>query len=259
MPAIPVYTASPINASEASGVTPQTQDKQQAQGNAEKQADVASTTTSAPGAPQSAWTAQPGAGISLPVQTSMPQPGLNFPSQPNPAPSRVESLTPPAPQPGAVPMPPGKGASLPPPPKAGETPAAGQSQPPPMTMTAPPSMPPQLSYQAPTPTQPIQGRSSTTTSLPPPPGGQYPAPLPGNNPNAGYAAPAGYQQDAGASGYGQYPTPSHNLSGSQDPNNWSSSGEEQGGVWDTARKWAQAAGESLAAAEGEVWKRINKN
>jgi len=35
------------------------------------------------------------------------------------------------------------------------------------------------------------------------------------------------------------------------------SGEDES-VWDTAKKWASAAGNSLAAAEGEVWKRINK-
>jgi hypothetical protein len=36
-------------------------------------------------------------------------------------------------------------------------------------------------------------------------------------------------------------------------------GDDEGeGVWSAAKKWASAAGESLAAAEHEVWKRINK-
>jgi hypothetical protein len=36
-------------------------------------------------------------------------------------------------------------------------------------------------------------------------------------------------------------------------------GDEDGdGVWQAAKKWASAAGDSLAAAEHEVWKRINK-
>jgi hypothetical protein len=33
---------------------------------------------------------------------------------------------------------------------------------------------------------------------------------------------------------------------------------DEEGVWSAAKKWASAAGESLAAAEHEVWKRINK-
>jgi hypothetical protein len=34
--------------------------------------------------------------------------------------------------------------------------------------------------------------------------------------------------------------------------------DDEEGVWSAAKKWASAAGESLAAAEHEVWKRINK-
>ena len=54
-------------------------------------------------------------------------------------------------------------------------------------------------------------------------------------------------------------------SGSFQPS--SSTGQAQGfspqaewddGVWGAAKKWAQAAGGSIAAAEDEVWRRINK-
>ena len=41
--------------------------------------------------------------------------------------------------------------------------------------------------------------------------------------------------------------------------NESTAGDEDDGVWDTAKKWAVAAGEGLAAAENEVWRRINKD
>jgi hypothetical protein len=36
------------------------------------------------------------------------------------------------------------------------------------------------------------------------------------------------------------------------------SGAQGQNVWDSAKKWASATGEKLAAAENEVWKRINK-
>ncbi len=34
--------------------------------------------------------------------------------------------------------------------------------------------------------------------------------------------------------------------------------EGEGGIWDTAKKWAVMAGEKASEVEGEVWKRINK-
>lgn len=72
-------------------------------------------------------------------------------------------------------------------------------------MTPLPRMPPQMAQQAPAATQPIQGRSSTTTAMPASQtGGPYTSPLPGTNPSAGYLNPLGYQQGAGASGFGSY-------------------------------------------------------
>jgi hypothetical protein len=35
--------------------------------------------------------------------------------------------------------------------------------------------------------------------------------------------------------------------------------QSEASVWDTAKKWAASAGDSIAAAENEVWKRINKD
>jgi hypothetical protein len=34
--------------------------------------------------------------------------------------------------------------------------------------------------------------------------------------------------------------------------------EDDEGIWSSAKKLAQAAGEKLSAAENEVWRRINK-
>ncbi|RCI15081.1 hypothetical protein L249_6654 [Ophiocordyceps polyrhachis-furcata BCC 54312] len=240
MAPIPVYSASPINtATETPTPTDKNQDK------------TKTTATAGPGL-EGRQHAQPGAAPTLPTATGVPQPA--------PAaaiPSRVLPASPPAPQPGAAPPPPG----LPPPPKAGEAAAAAavavaakqNSQAPAQTST-PPQMPPQLSYQAPTVAQPFQGRSSTTAD---PHGymggrGPYPAPVHGTGVNS---SSAGYINQA--SGYPHQ----QSLSGPQNSITTSSAelDDQSPGMWDTARKWASAAGESLAAAESEVWKRINKN
>ena len=60
-----------------------------------------------------------------------------------------------------------------------------------------------------------------------------------------YAHPPGYQQNAG--GYQHY---QGGVDREQD--------SEQEGVWNSAMKWAQAAGKKLSDAESEVWRRINK-
>lgn len=268
MPPIQVYSASPINASKASGVTPQTQ---VSEGSNERQetSEAASTaagplTSSISGGQQAAGlAARPGAGPSLPLQTGMPQSNNYLPAYPTPTvdegSSRFENPNPPAPQPGAVPVPPSRERQIPPPPKAGESAAAELQRRAQAATTAPPHLPPQMAYQPPTATQPIQGRSSTTTTPATHAGGPYPTSLQDTNPNAGYANPPGYQQGAGTSGFNHYQGQGNDYGGSQNSSHWSSAGgDEQPGVWDTARKWASAAGESLAAAESEVWKKINK-
>lgn len=66
--------------------------------------------------------------------------------------------------------------------------------------------------------------------------------------------PPGYRQDTNASELDRY------QNAAIQRNNHAGEGGQQpeGGVWDSAKKWAQATGEKLAAAENEVWKRINK-
>ncbi|KND88003.1 hypothetical protein TOPH_07382, partial [Tolypocladium ophioglossoides CBS 100239] len=246
-PTIPVYSSSPINASKASGVTPHTKPPEGSRPNQETP-----ETRTAPSGQQTYPPAKPGAVPSLPVQTAAPQPFASI--QPTPT-SSTQTGSPPAPQPGAVPVPPRGVKYMPPPPKAGES---GQHAQPPQTTTMP--MPPQMSYKQPIASQPIQGRSSTTTAVPATQiGGPYPTSLQEQNP-ASYSHPPGYQQNVLASEFNSYQRAAHHASVDRDSRMMPSFGQDgEPGVWDSAKKWAAAAGESLAAAENEVWKRINKD
>ncbi|KAG6007557.1 hypothetical protein E4U54_008818 [Claviceps lovelessii] len=252
MAPIPVYSSSPINAAKPSGVTPKTApladaDKGrqgQGQGRYQPETSTAARLEAYPPA------AQPGALPSLPKQTGTP-----FADNVSPTPTQTSSVlseNPPLPQPGAIPVPPGHSASnpnaLPPPPKAGES-VKGQQHVAPVT-----TMPPQMGYQPPQPSLSIQGRSSTSTMAPSMVAdttGPTPTSLWGQHPSASHSPPAGgggYQQDVNAAGYNQY---QRSTAAYED--------RSEAGVWDTAKKWAASAGESLVAAENEVWKRINKD
>lgn len=128
--------------------------------------------------------------------------------------------------------------------------------------------PPQMAIPAPTAAYPAQQHGTITAA-----GSSLVTTLPG------YAAggqslqhPQGYQQDANAaSGLDRYQASAAQRGGGgggggayYSPAATAGADSEQGrqspeeGVWDTAKKWAQATGQKLAAAEGEVWKRINK-
>ncbi|KAH6687267.1 hypothetical protein F5X68DRAFT_261480 [Plectosphaerella plurivora] len=236
MPPIPIYTSSPINATKASGITPKT---------AEPEPKSSIPTASATAAPTPTKTAayapaMPGATPSLPFQT----PTSHASSHP-PAPTgRPGDSGPPPPQPGAVPSLPG--ASLPPPPKAGETYTPPQTTPAPPTMTMPPQMampPPGNSYT------PYQGTSSTSTTFHQPAAAQ-PTFLGGGG-GSNLSHPPGYQQNANAD---QFTSQQRHQASMAEGHTYD--GEE--GVWDQAKKWATGVGGSLAAAESEVWKRINK-
>lgn len=61
-----------------------------------------------------------------------------------------------------------------------------------------------------------------------------------------YSHPPGYQQNVGQQQQRSY---------RDDEGAYDSQDES---VWGTAKKWAYAAGDSLAKAENEVWKKINK-
>ncbi|KAI9902500.1 hypothetical protein N3K66_001852 [Trichothecium roseum] len=224
MPAIPVYSKSPINAAKPSGVTPQTASSDQNDATAPP---ATATSMARPTTTQSYPEAQPGATPMMP--------------EPTPVQSSQQS-GPPPPQPGAVPVAPGTKSPLPPPPKTGE-----KLQPTQTSATMP--MPPQMSY--PPPSSTYTGSTSSTAIA----SGPQPTFLQGS---ADYSHPPGYQQDTHASEFSSHQRAAHNASLSQDSGNVFSDGDGEG-VWDTAKKWASAAGGRLAAAENEVWKKINKD
>ncbi|KAJ5038282.1 uncharacterized protein L3040_007149 [Drepanopeziza brunnea f. sp. 'multigermtubi'] len=255
MSGIPVYTSSPITATKASGTTTQTAASPQ-------NFPLATSTTSA-STPRSTSTgasasssiypqAKPGAAaISDPTAAAQSY----APAQPTPT-TRTGDMQPPAPQPGAVPTPLNRSV-VPPPPKAGET-----YQPPP---TAAP-MPPQMGYAPPTMTygsQPLKSSTSTTNT----PSVPYPVGIPSaaDDPRRSLEHPPGYHQDVYASELTSDQRRAHeaelanssSVFGSLD--NGSAGGFEADGVWNTAKKWAQQAGEKISATEQEVWKKINKN
>ncbi|PNY20891.1 Uncharacterized protein TCAP_07312 [Tolypocladium capitatum] len=247
MPTIPVYISSPINASTASGITPHTKPPDESRPNQETP-----ETRTAPSGQQTYPPAKTGAVPLLPVQTAAPRPFASI--QPTPT-SSTQNSSPPAPQPGAVPVASGGAKHIPPPPKVGESAPHAR---PPQTTTIP--MPPQMPYQPPVASQPIRGGPSTTTAAPAPHmGGPYPTSLQEQNP-AGYSHPPGYQQNVLASEFNSYQRAAHHASVDQGSGMMPSFGQDgEAGVWDAAKKWAAAAGDSLAAAENEVWKRINKD
>ncbi|KZL71099.1 hypothetical protein CT0861_03853 [Colletotrichum tofieldiae] len=258
MPAIPIFKDTPINASKATGATPQTEEPQP-NANSNNAPDLSHSQVGAPApalAPssthqQSYPPAQPGAAPSLPVQTASAQayPAL----RPTPT-QKTDDVSPPPPQPGAAPVPVTGTSSLPPPPKAGEV-----YQPPaptPATQATPP-YPPQMGI--PPPTMPHSALRGSPTSIANGPQMTGPRPIPlGGDPASSLEHPPGYQQDVSASEFSSHQRAAHHAAvASSAERGFQTQSEE--GVWDTAKKWAQAAGGSLAAAEQEVWKRINKD
>jgi len=261
MSGIPVYTESPINraASKASGVTPQTAASQPETTyiapNAAPATTTASFTSSYP-------PARPGA-AAVPAPTAAAQ--RYAPLQPTST-TRIDPDEPPAPQPGAVPrlsnnLP----SNVPPPPRAGEVyhspqktaaaaPAPQMPQPYPPQMSIPP---PTTAFGA----QPPTSSTSTTTAA----SSSYPVPLQSAEygaPRRSLEHPPGYQQNVYASEL------TSDQRRAQEASNASALGGHDGyedvggldpeGVWSTAKKWAQTAGEKISEAETEVWRRINK-
>ncbi|KAI1777583.1 hypothetical protein F4818DRAFT_318637 [Hypoxylon cercidicola] len=229
MAPIPVYTNSPIVASKASGITPQTDQPPSAL--------KPSKTTVSPASPTSPNSAsyppaQPGAAPSLPVPTATAQ--------------AYSYNGPPAPQPGAAPVPTGAVSTIPPPPKAGEKYQPSQQTPAPQPVSMP--YPQQMSIPTPTAPYPAQQYGTSTASVPASYSSQGPTA------STGYSLqhPPGYHQNANASELDRYQRAATQQNESEEQR------EDTSGVWDAARKWAQQTGEKLAAAENEVWKKINK-
>lgn len=273
MPPIPIYSHSPINAAKAADATPQTAAEKATQ-NAPHNSSPPATTTAAAAAAQGYPPAQPGASPFLPAPT-VPNAQSQYypPIQPTPTQALPGSQGPPPPQPGAFPVPPGGGpptatakaratSTLPPSPRAGETTAAAPHVPP---MSA---YPPQMRIPPPSGTTPVQAaqRGTLTTS-------SATGPNPTNTNAATTSAfeagpsplehPPGYQQNAYAGEMDRYQRARQDA---LDAEERSRSGSLVGGgdgaagerVWDSAKKALMAAGEKLAGAENEVWKRINK-
>ncbi|KAL7626628.1 hypothetical protein AAE478_003401 [Parahypoxylon ruwenzoriense] len=239
MAPIQVYTDSPIAALKPSGSTPQT---------AQSSSTVKPPTSSAsPTSPRLASypPARPGAVPFLPGPTGTAQ------SYIPPQPTRTFNYDgPPPPQPGASPVPPGAATkTIPPPPKAGEKYQLPQQTLAPQAVSMP--YPQQMPIPAPTAPYPSQQRG-TSTALEPTTahGSQDPAAL--RRPTTySLEHPPGYHQNANASELDRYQRSAVQHSELEQT-------DDSGSVWGTAKKWAQQTGERLAAAENEVWKKINK-
>ncbi|GAP89357.1 hypothetical protein SAMD00023353_3700990 [Rosellinia necatrix] len=242
MAPVPVYTNSPITAAKPDGVAPKTASA----------ADPSCQAGKAPPLPTSGYTpvtyaaARQGATPSLPGPTgsAAAQPYSHL--QPTPTTS-MGNASPAPPQPGSVPV-----SSLPPPPKAGEKhqPSIQTHAPPTTTMP----VPHQMAIPTPVAPHPSQQRGTSTTPMASslPYGTQLPS---GPTASSGdgtqsLSHPPGYQQNVNASELGRYQRSvgmeEHQLDGSESS------------IWGAAKKLAQQTGERLAAAENEVWKKINK-
>lgn len=269
MPPIPIYSNSPINAAKADGVTPQTADKGQ-NGSSPPLPTTTTAAAAAQGGPPPAYpAAQPGASPAIPAPTGAPtlpqyQPAI----QPTPTQPLAASQGPPPPQPGAVPLAPGTaastggGAAIGPPTKATTTAT-------PSTTTAPPPYPAQMNIPPPMGTatgaipQSVQRGTSTAATTTTFSGGFIP---PGPSP---LEHPPGYHQDVNADALNRYQRAAQDALEEEERRSRRTSsvsaglaglagGDGEEGVWSGAKKMMAAAGEKLAAAEGEVWKRINK-
>lgn len=247
MSGIPVYTESPINTVKASGVTPQTASSNP-QAPSSTPNNTSATTTAVATATSSYPAANPAAAASAPTPATQ----RYAPMQPTPT-AQVQDMGPPAPQPGAFPIPLNK-SHLPPPPKAGETYNPLQNP----TMSAQ-TYPPQMAI--PPPTRAIGAHPpSSSTSTTYQPSTSYPVPIS----SAEYGGtrqslehPPGYQQNT----YAADLSPEQRRASEAEAEGYSnknSSNNEQESVWNTAKSWAQQAGEKLQAVEAEAWKKINK-
>jgi len=253
MSSIPVYTSSPIKASKPTGATPQTINARVQHSPLAPTPTSATTTASTSSLASSYPPAQPGT-IAIPAPTSAAQQRY-APVQPTPT-TRTDS-EPPAPQPGAVPTPLNRSA-VPPPPKVGES-----YHPPQPSGTY--THPPQMSYAPPTTTYGSQTPSSptNTTNAPSAP---YPVAIPSavGGPRRSLEHPPGYHQNVYASELtsdqrrAQETERATNFSGLASHDTGTAGGFDPEGVWSTAKKWAQTAGERISVAEAEVWKKINK-
>jgi len=241
MAPIPVYSASPINAAKASGVTPKTAHPEPSDSAPHPATTTASSTDS------SYPPARPGA-AAVPAPSGSAQ--RYMPVQPTPT-TASHSEGPPAPQPGALPMPPK--SHIPPPPKAND-----MYQPPQQQSTAPSVQPypPQMGIPPPT-TSFGAPHSSTSTNTAP--SSVYPVQIQAaeqGGPRRSIEHPPGYHQNAYASDM------TNDQRRAQEAHNASSGvvkdDDNSEGIWGSAKKLAQTMGTKIAETEAEVWRRVNK-
>lgn len=240
MAPIPVYTNSPITAAKPDGVTPKT-----AAAAEDTPSKVSSTPSSTSAYTPSAYPApRPGAVPSLPTPTGSAATQQYSPPQPTPTTS-IGSFGPAPPQPGPVPI-----SSLPPPPKAGERYQPPTQTPASLTTTMP--IPRQMAIPAPAAPYPSHQWDTSTTTMAS--SSSYGAQTSLGTTGIGGANaedlshPAGYQQNTNASELDRY----QRSAVERGPD------EDGDGIWGAAKKLAQQTGERLAAVEGEVWRKINK-
>ncbi|KAI8952045.1 hypothetical protein F4801DRAFT_253388 [Xylaria longipes] len=246
MAPIPVYTNSPITAAKADGVTPKTASSSDAPCKTNKASSSPSPTSAC--TPSTYAAARPGAAPSLPAPTGPARAQAYAPVQVQPTPTTsIASASPAPPQPGSVPV-----SSLPPPPKAGEKYQLPTQAPAPAAATI--RYPHQMAIPAPTAPQPSQQRGTSTTAMASssPYGTQMPFTTTGigGHDAQSFSHPAGYQQNANASELDR------SQRSAMEQREQDGSGD---GIWGAAKKLAQQTGERLAAAESEVWKKINKD
>ncbi|KAJ5219123.1 uncharacterized protein N7498_001222 [Penicillium cinerascens] len=235
---IQTYTSAPVNSNKEEGTHASTSQPEPATTiessiTATSQPANTSATATAPSYSPIYATAQPegsaaqaGAAPSLPVPTAGTQPGNISATPTTTFPTATSALSPPPPQPGAVPQtsPPAAHSPVPPPPKAGEavTPSALAPQ-------------PSASFTQSYSYQPSQHSIPNSTSTP-------------------YSSV--YQTHAGASSSRHQGLPLHSNSGRGGGANDIFQDDEPS-LMNTAKSWMQSAGTKLAEVEAEVWKKIN--
>ena len=260
MAPIPIYSQSPISPAKfVDGVTPRTTASETpCKGSAARQI-FASTTLSAQTDEHGDYSAaQPGPPASSGLATGPAGADQNGPLTPTQAKTRHRRTGSSPTRPVAWAAPGTPSSKLYPPP------AAGKPYQPPVPASAP--QPPTLRY-APEEARALQplpfqlNTSTASTSLPPPTFAQRnPEGSPGRD-SSPADHPPGYQQNVNASEFSSHQRAAHHA---QVESEWHWSGmpdaaEDDEGVWHSAVKWAQSAGEKLKAAETEVWRRVNKD
>lgn len=235
MPPIPIYSHSPINAAKADGVTPKTVEQGQV-------SDPPPTTIAKSPYPP----AQPGAAPSLPAPTGAASAVQQQHAYPKPTPTQPlgSQEAPPPPQPGAFPVPFGSGPPQAKPtglPRDGENLTQGSG---PGTGTGTTYYPPQMAIPAPASaaTQGAQRGTGTAGSA------FAAAPSP-------YEHPPGYHQDPTAGELNRYQRAAQEALEREEEERRRGAGT---GGWGSVKGAMAAAGEKIAAAEEEIWSRVNK-